>query len=202
MRQAYAYTLRKLGRVTEAKKECEAILELDPTNAFAQAEIVFLGNPEFELLDRACARHEQGYIELACEYLRLSAFSEANRVTERSLKLSAHGGPLTYYYRAYIADRLGDSDTARRTIESVRARSLALDIFPFRRETMLVLSRVLEIEPRDANAACLLGEILYSRGRREEAIAAWRRAVQSDPAHSSANRNLRLALLEQGRARQ
>ena len=202
VRQAYAYTLRKLGRVTEAKKECEAILELDPTNAFAQAEIVFLGNPEFELLDRACARHEQGYIELACEYLRLSAFSEANRVTERSLKLSAHGGPLTYYYRAYIADRLGDSDTARRSIESVRARSLALDIFPFRRETMLVLSRVLEIEPRDANAACLLGEILYSRGRREEAIAAWRRAVQSDPAHSSANRNLRLALLEQGRARQ
>ncbi len=198
MRQAYAYTLRKLGRISEAKKECEAILELDPTNAFAQAETVFLGNQQFELLDRACARHEQGYIELACEYLRLSAFSEANRIIERSLELSPQGGPLRHYYRAYIADRLGDSATARRSIESVRAQSLALEIFPFRRETIRVLSRVLEIEPRDANAACLLGEILYSRGRREEAIAAWRSAVRSNPAHSQAVRNLKLALLEQG----
>src|SRR5262249_914171 len=83
----------KLGRAADAQKECDAILELDPTNAFAQAEKIFLGDPQFELLDRACARHEQGYLELACEYLRLSALSEANRMIERSLGLSPEGRP-------------------------------------------------------------------------------------------------------------
>ncbi|MGH9939379.1 MAG: tetratricopeptide repeat protein, partial [Blastocatellia bacterium] len=199
-RQAYAFTLRKLGRAADARKECDAILELDPTNAFAQAERIFLGNPQFELLDRACARHEQGYLELACEYLRLSALSEASRIIERSLELSPQSGPLRQYYRAYIADRLGDREAARRGIDEARRQSLALEIFPFRRETIRALSRIREIEPKDANAACLLGEILYSRARRDEAIAAWRSAVASDPRHFSALRDLGLALLEAGRA--
>jgi len=198
-RQAYAYTLRKLGRAADAQKECDAILELDPTNAFAQAEKIFLGDPQFELLDRACARHEQGYLELACEYLRLSALSEANRMIERSLELLPQGGPLRHYYRAYIADRLGDSAAARRSIDDARRQTLALEIFPFRRETIRALARILEIEPKDANAACLFGEILYSRARRDEAIVAWRSAVASDPRHFSALRDLGLALLEAGR---
>jgi len=198
-RQAYAYTMRKLGRAADAQKECDAILELDPTNAFAQAEKIFLGDPQFELLDRACARHEQGYLELACEYLRLSALSEANRMIERSLELSPQGGPLRHYYRAYIADRLGDSAAARRGIDDARHQTLALEIFPFRRETIRALARILEIEPKDANAACLFGEILYSRARRDEAIVAWRSAVASDPRHFSALRDLGLALLEAGR---
>jgi tetratricopeptide (TPR) repeat protein len=198
-RQAYAYTLRKLGRAADAQKECDAILELDPTNAFAQAEKIFLGDPQFELLDRACARHEQGYLELACEYLRLSALSEANRMIERSLELSPQGGPLRHYYRAYIADRLGDSAAARRSIDDARRQTLRLEIFPFRRETIRALARILEIEPKDANAACLFGEILYSRARRDEAIVAWRSAVASDPRHFSALRDLGLALLEAGR---
>jgi len=199
VRHAYAYTLRKLGRVSEAKKECETILALDPTNAFAQSETGFAGDHQFDLLDRACAHHEQGYLELACEYFRLSAFSEADRIIERSLHVAAAGGPLRHYYRAYIADRLGDSTAARRSIEQVRNQKLAVEIFPFRRETIRVLSRILEIEPSDANAACMLGEILYSRGRRDEAIVAWQSAVQVNPNHSAALSNLRMALLARER---
>lgn len=199
VRQAYAYTLRKLGRTSEAKKECEAILALDPTNAFAQAETGFAGDHQPDLLDRACAHHEQGYLELACEYFRLSAFSEADRTIERSLNVAPAGGPLRHYYRAFIADRLGDSAAARRNIEQVRNQTLAVEIFPFRRETIRVLSRILEIEPRDANAAYLLGDILYSRGRHDDAIMAWRSAVQANPNHSAAQNNLRLALLARER---
>ena len=199
-RQAYAFTLRKLGRAADARKECDAILELDPTNAFAQAERIFLGDPQFELLDRACARHEQGYLELACEYLRLSAMPEANRIIERSLEITPQAGPLRHYYRAYIADRLGDQGAARRSIDAARNQRLELEIFPFRRETIRALTRILEIEPKDANAACLLGEILYSHARRDEAIAAWRSAVASDPRHFPALRDLGLASLEAGRA--
>ncbi|MGH9852129.1 MAG: DUF5107 domain-containing protein, partial [Blastocatellia bacterium] len=206
-RQAYAFTLRKLGRAAEAQQQCDALLKLDPTNAFAYAEQELFVNPHSALrappqlaqLDTACAHHEQGYLELACEYLRLSAFSEAQRAIERGLAISSpKPSPLLHYYRAYLADRTGDSAAARQSIDAARKQSLALEIFPFRRETIRVLTRILAIEPKDANAACLLGELLYSRTRQAEAMNAWRAAIASDPQHFSALRDLGLALLEVG----
>lgn len=205
-RQAYAFTLRKLGRMAEADKECDALLKLDPTNAFAYAEKQFLSrsqssptvfgkNPQ---LDRACANHEQGYLELACEYLRLSANPEAQQIIERGLRILPTAGPLLHYYRAYLADKNGDSTTMRLSIEAARKQSLQPAIFPFRRETIRVLKRILAIEPKDANANCLLGEILYSRAQRVEGISAWRSAIDSDPNHFMALRDLGLALLETG----
>lgn len=205
VRQAYAFTLRKLGHTAAAQKECAALLELDPTSAFAQAEKNFLSNPQSSTrkrrnpqLDRACAKHEQGYLELACEYLRLSAFTEAQRVIERGLSIKA--SPLLQYYRAYIADHSGDAATAREALAAAGRQRLELEIFPFRRETIRVLQRSRELAPQDANAACLLGQILYSRARQEEAMTAWRAALASDPRHFSALRDLGMALLEAGRS--
>ncbi len=90
-RQAYAFTLRKLGRTAEAQQEGDALLKLDPTNAFAHAEKSLFSTQRSALsvqrLDTACAHHEQGYLELACEYMRLSAFSEARRIVEQGLRL-------------------------------------------------------------------------------------------------------------------
>jgi tetratricopeptide (TPR) repeat protein len=77
---------------------------------------------------------------------------------------------------------------------------LELDLFPFRRESISVLTRILAIEPRDANAAWLLGDLLYYRSRRSEAQAAWRQAIEADPRHFSALRDLGMSLLEAGRA--
>ncbi len=51
----------------------------------------------------------------------------------------------------------------------------------------------------NAKAACLLGDILYSRAPRDEAMVAWRSPIASDPRHFSALRDLGLALLEAGR---
>ncbi|MFN0088135.1 MAG: DUF5107 domain-containing protein [Blastocatellia bacterium] len=195
-RRAFAFTLRKIGRAAEARKERDALLKLDPTNAFAYAETLFSAHPQFGMLDRACAGHEQGYLELACEYMRLSAFPEARKIIERGLAALPKPGPLLHYYQAYLADRGGDSAAVRHEIDAARRQQLELEIFPFRRETMRVLNRILEIEPKDANAACLLGEILYSRARRMEGMDAWRSAIASDPRNFSALRNLGLALLE------
>lgn len=205
-RQAYAFTLRKLGRAAEARQQCDALLKLDPTNAFAYAEQELFLNPRSALrapprLDTVCAHHEQGYLELACEYLRFSAYSEALRAIERGLAISSPKVSLTlHYYRAYLADRAGDSAAARQSIDAARKQFLALEIFPFRRETIRVLTRILAIEPMDANAACLLGELLYSRAHQAEAMTAWRTAISVDPRHFSALRDLGLALLETGQA--
>lgn len=208
--QAYSYLLRHTGNANEAKTQLDALLKLDLTNAFAQAERLWLGPKNGtdaaalrQVLDRACARHAQGYLELATEYLRLSAWEEAARVLDYGLEVAKAAGeipyPLLHYYRAFVADRSGDLDTAKKSIKAARNQILKIEIFPFRRESISVLQRVLEIEPRDANAASLLGDILYSRTRRTEALTAWRKAVDADPRHFSALRDLGMALLEDGK---
>ncbi len=202
IRQALAYTLRKLGREEEAQKQRAAILSLDPTNAFARIEPFFLltANPNFALLDRACAWHEQGYLELATEYLRLSAWKEAASALSRGVNAVKNKSaiPMLQYYRAYVADHLGDAATVREALAAVRRQPLDLEIFPFRRESFAVLQRMLAIEPKDANAAYLLGDLFFSKSRRAEAQATWRRAIESDPRHFPALRNLGMSLLEAG----
>ncbi|HYK88914.1 MAG TPA: DUF5107 domain-containing protein [Acidobacteriota bacterium] len=219
VRQANAYVLRKTGLEGAARTEREPILGMDPTNAFVRAETALFGagqSPaEFEreakegdpsrgqLLDRACAGHAQGYLELATEYMRLSGWTEAGLVLERGIKAARAAGevpyPLLVYYRAFTADRSGSGDEARKWLDQARKQDLAIDIFPFRFEDVQVLRRILEIEPRDANAASLLGDILYSRNRREEAMALWRTAVDAEPKHFSALRDLGMSLLVEGK---
>jgi len=128
VRQAHAYALRKTGHPEEARKECDEILYMDATNAFAQTERHFAagsGQPlerkmessepaaeALGLMDQACSRHPQGYLELATEYMRLSAWEEAGRILDRGLESGRSTGgnpyPLLLYYRAYVDDRQGN----------------------------------------------------------------------------------------------
>jgi tetratricopeptide (TPR) repeat protein len=210
VREAYAYLLRKEGHLPEAQDETKAILELDPTNAFAQAERWFQPSAseaerseDLDLLDRACAHHPQGYLELATEYFRLSAWQEASQVLAHGLEVTAKDGqppyPLLLYYRAYTAAQLGDKQVARQFVEQARQADQGLEIFPFRAEDVTVLKMSTEIEPKDPNARVLLGDLLYSRDRRGDATELWRAAVQADPRNFSALRNLGMAMLVQGK---
>jgi tetratricopeptide (TPR) repeat protein len=156
-----------------------------------------------ELLDRACARHPQGYLELATEYFRLAAWEEASRVLDRGIETAKSAGeapyPLLLYYRAFAATQTGDKKTAHGFIGQAHRQDLKLEIFPFRSEDVKILKLALKIDPADANAAVMLGDILYSKDRRNEAVAIWRSAVQRDPKHFSALRDLGMAMLVEGK---
>lgn len=222
VRQAQAYLLRKLGNSLEARKEREAVLKLDPTNAFARAESLFSQIPAPEvpgsprksmtaknassagsLLDRACARHPQGYLELATEYLRLSAWQEAGQVLDRGIQVIGSSGkipdPLLLYYRAYVAGKENDTKAVQQFISQAKQQDLQLEIFPFRSEDVRILRYILEVDPGDANAAVLLGDLLYSRKRRQDAIDLWRKAVGVEPRHFSGLRDLGMAMLVDGK---
>jgi len=205
VRQAYAYLLRKTGRRDEAQKERDAILKMDPTNSFARSEQWFAqtgsadNKSAMQALDEACARHPQGYLELSTEYMRLSAWKEAGAVLDRGIAVAQSSGqppyPLLLYYRAYSAGQEGDKDVATRLLGQARQQELAIDIFPFRFEDVQALGYARKLDPQDANATVLLGDLLYSRGRRDEAIELWREAVKLDGSHFFALRDLGMALL-------
>jgi Flp pilus assembly protein TadD len=210
VREAYAYVLRKQGRLAEAEKEQKAIQQLDPTNAFTQAERLIQSGDLIskqagatDPLDRYCARHPQGYLELATEYFRLSAWQEAAQVLDHGIAVTAQGGhapyPLLLYYRAYASARLGDEQTARTFAEKACKQDLRIVIFPFRQEDVKVLRTAMRIVPDDANAAGLLADLLYSRNRQEEAIQLWSAAVRDNPHNFSALRDLGMATLAEGK---
>jgi tetratricopeptide (TPR) repeat protein len=210
VREAYAYLLRKLGHMREAQKETNAILVLDPTSAFAQAERWFQSQvPEskraedLDLLDRACAHHPQGYLELATEYFRLSDWQEASQILAHGLEITTKDGKLPYplllYYRAYAAGQLGVQQDARQFLEQARQEDQRLEIFPFRAEDAKVLTMAIKVDPKDANARVLLGDLLYSRDRRGDATELWHAAVQVDPRNFSALRDLGMATLVEGK---
>src|SRR5271169_907315 len=106
-------------------------------------------------LDHDCVRHPQGYLELATEYFRLSAWQEAAQVLDRGLEVTAQNGqaadPLLLYYRAYATAQLGDQETARQFAEKASKEDLKLVIFPFRAEDVKVLRTAMRLEPNDAN---------------------------------------------------
>jgi Tfp pilus assembly protein PilF len=224
VRQAYAYLLRKIGRGAEAENARKAILQLDATNAFVPGERWIQVAPGFspasaalkggatfkpgqqaaaELLDHNCVRHPQGYLELATEYFRLSAWQEAAQVLDHGIEITTPKGqaadPLLLYYRAYATAQLGDQEAAKQFVEKARREDLKLVIFPFRAEDVKILRTAMRLEPNDANAAALLGDLLYSRNRPEEAMQLWAGAVQSDPQNFSALRNLGMATLQAGK---
>lgn len=209
VRQAYAHLLRRSGRMEDARQECEEILEIDSTNAFARAELAFSNGwreRSVQLLDQATGGHAHGYLELATEYGALHAWEEARRILLHAIDAARapekEPVPLLFYYAASTLDRLGQPDRARRLIDKASRHSLAIRIFPFRRETVEVLHACLRLVPGDANAASLLGDLYYSRGRHEEALATWEQAIEHQPTHVSSLRNLGWALEQEGRIRQ
>jgi len=204
IRQAYLHWLRKTGQTAIFKRESEGILKLDATNALVAAENwLVTGTPvSMEAVDRACARHPQGYLELATEYLRLSAWQEAGQVLDRALVLARTSGqvpyPMLHYYRAFVAEKSHEREMIQKSLNAARESDLELEIYPFRRESMQILNRVRQTETGDANARALLGDMLYHERRRGEALECWRDALKIQPQHFPALRDLGLALLEQG----
>jgi Tfp pilus assembly protein PilF len=209
-RQAFAYVLRRTGQHEAAAREREALLQLDRTNTFALAERLLTeavpgaeSKGSLSALHHACASHPQGYLELATEYMRLSDWAAARKVTELGLaeaaRLQEKPYPLLLYYQAFAAASLGDGAAAAAGRREASALDLRIEIFPFRAEDEVVLRHALQADPADANAATLLAELLYSRTRRSEAVDLWQAAVKNSPKNFSALRDLSLALLADGK---
>jgi cytochrome c-type biogenesis protein CcmH/NrfG len=71
---------------------------------------------------------------------------------------------------------------------------IAAFVFPHRVEEIDVLRAALAANQNDGRAAYYLGNVLASKNRDNEALAAWREAVKLDPANTIAQRNYARAL--------
>ncbi|UCF37146.1 MAG: DUF5107 domain-containing protein [Acidobacteriota bacterium] len=206
IRQAQALALRRLNRESVAAQVRSELLSIDPTNAFSHAEKAFASNweaSEVETLKKALARHPQGFLELATEYMTLSAWEEAEKLLAAAvLETPSGSGLLPAYYQIYALSKLGREDEGRALLDEVAQEEIPTAIFPFRHETVSVLRNALRLKPHDPNAASLLAMLLYNRTHREEALQLWTEAVEENPSHFTSLQHLGWALVDEGKTEQ
>jgi tetratricopeptide (TPR) repeat protein len=100
---------------------------------------------------------------------------------------------MLHYTLGYLYEQ--DGDRVRSHSEYLLgAKGDSAFVFPHRVEEIAVLRTALVANPNDGRAAYYLGNVLASKNRVEEALAAWRSAVRLDPSNTIAHRNLGLAL--------
>jgi tetratricopeptide (TPR) repeat protein len=169
--------LDRLGREPEAGAALGEILARDPLDAWGRH------------LDGRSPLDAQVVLDLVLDQARAGLDREALALLEPGGLEGLGAAPMIHYTAAWLADRLGERALAARRREAA-ARASPDYCFPARLEDIGILEAAMAAAPGDGRAPCYLGNLLYARGRHEEAIALWERAVVLDPAYPVVWRNL------------
>jgi tetratricopeptide (TPR) repeat protein len=184
-RNIAAMSLRARGLPEQAEQLLRESVELQPHDFWA-----------LDQLGRWSGFDAATHIDIAWDYARCGQYRRAMEVIERARPSGIDGTkPLLAYHHAWFAS---ESDAKPSTVRAMLRRASAAPVdycFPSRLEDQHVLAFALKAEPRDARAAYYLGNLLYDRGRQDEAIELWRRALRGEPTLAQLWRNLGIASL-------
>ncbi|MBI5768854.1 MAG: DUF5107 domain-containing protein [Verrucomicrobia bacterium] len=181
-RDLRAIVLRRLGRAAEADEQLRATLALDPLDWWAR-----------HLADQPLACDTQTRLDLVHDHLRAGLHGEALALLEAASPEPCSGtAPLVAYTAAHVCHLMGDKRAVRAWLKKARVASPDY-CFPARLEELIILTRVVALEPRDPRAPYYLGNLLYDRRRHREAIDLWKKSARLDPRQAVTWRNLGIA---------
>lgn len=188
-----AALLLRTGRKEEAMALCDESLAIDPFN-FGCMYVRWLisGNDtdkeEFTYLMRD---EPHNYEELAIEFIDGGNYDEALSL----LRLSKERGALALmglYYKALCLIRKGDMGEASAVIKEA-TKTDPSRCYPNSLFAIVALKASLNLNPEDANAHYLLGNIFYDKRQYAQAIENWEKALELNPEFPTVWRNLALA---------
>jgi tetratricopeptide (TPR) repeat protein len=174
------------GRFTDALHHLDRSLRLNPDHWKAQALRTWItegGVPP-------SGKHDvQTTLDLAFDLAEAGLWDRAIEILDSARDRS---WPMLHYSLGYFAEQCGDAIRASQAYE--RGRTSPTDYcFPARLEEMIVLEAALRHNAQDARAHYYLGNLLYDKHRRTEAISHWEQSCRLDPEFSIPWRNLGLA---------
>jgi tetratricopeptide (TPR) repeat protein len=126
----------------------------------------------------------QTCLDHAFDYAEAGLLKDAANLIERFIQQTGAEHPMLLYALAHFDPKQ----------DLRRASEASPDYcFPARLEEMLILESALEINPDDAKAHYYLGNLMYDKHRRDEAIDHWEQSCRLDPSFSIPWRNLGIA---------
>jgi tetratricopeptide (TPR) repeat protein len=194
-RTALAVALRLGGKHQESRQVAQQALAAMPILPFALAEAAQENRTTASGAEppdglRALGSHGDAdtYLSVAAWYRGLGDLTSSTSVLKAAVRRFA-AEPLVDYYlasNAWIQGR--NSDAA---LYADKAAGLPhTTLFPHRVADALVLSDVLQHNPRDPHALVLLGDFLFARGRYDDAAEKWRSAAALGLKDAELERNL------------
>jgi tetratricopeptide (TPR) repeat protein len=195
--------LRKTDRLEEAEKQACESLALDPLDFWSGNELALIYStrglePEARKaqdgLREKMRESVQSYLELAIDYGNSGFWEESIDVLSR-LGNSGHkpgsSNPMIDYFLGYYWHKKGEDQKAGQFCR--KAAQMPADyVFPFRLESIAVLSWAEQQNPQDARAPYFLGNVLFDL-QPEGAIGQWEKSRKTDDTLATVHRNLGLA---------
>ena len=210
-RTMLALAERLAGKLEVAQQRIDAVVREMPIDYLARHEQYEIykalghedrANNAWAELWRLLSREPDSVLEVAFDYAAVGRRGEARRILEGAIRHeqdptrtadTTRDYPMLHYTLGYLYEL--DGDRARANSEYMKgAKGDAAFVFPHRVEEIVVLRRALAANANDGHAAYYLGNVLASKNRDQEALAAWREAVRLDPSNTIARRNLGRAL--------
>jgi tetratricopeptide (TPR) repeat protein len=198
-----AVLLRKIGRPEEADKQVRECLALDPLDFWAGNELSLLYSirglePEVRKAQDGLRERMRGsvqsYLELAVDYGNSGFWDEAIAVLSRledPERKPGSSNPMIYYYLGYYLHKKGEDGKAGQFCRE--AAQMPTDyVFPFRSESIDVLSWAEKENPQDARAPYYLGNLFFDL-QPDRAIEEWEKSRKTDDTLATVHRNLGLA---------
>jgi hypothetical protein len=183
-KELQAALLRHAGRVSEARKQIDEGLALDPLDSFLRLESIRLGGKDDALLPHLAADSERvldivdcylefGFYDDALELLSRQYEAVPSNQTEPGATLP-QANALVSYYRGYCQTKLGHDATA----DFKLAASQPLEyVFPHRASSLALLAAARESDPKDASAIFLTGMLYLDENRVSEAADEFKAAL-------------------------
>ena len=200
-RDLKAALLRKFGRVEEAARVVEETLRFDIADFGAYNERYLLHLSAGEVEQAAAVRKElhrfmredtHNYIALATDYAHCGWYEEAKDVLLSLIDDEDTGAyPMVYYYLGYVYEILGHVELARSYWQAGSAATPDY-CFPNSLDDLLVLESAIAANPADARARYYLGNLLYDKKRRMDAMRQWEASREAGDTFATVHRNLAL----------
>ena len=189
-------TLFDLGRDAEAIAAAHAELKKDPFAFGVLCDLATRGEESWTTYDQRTRDEARTVLELAHDCVHAGMPDRARGVLDRAIERTPAGADSTamlHYHLAALLLHMGDTQGCDDRLRI--AGSMPRDrCFPNRLEDIAVLRTAIERNAADAVAPFALGNLLYDRGRHDEAIACWTESAKRDPEFATPQRNLGFAL--------
>jgi tetratricopeptide (TPR) repeat protein len=204
-----SFILTKLGREEEAKTLLKENIAFDRLDFLSLVEIARLNNDYKALAD--VISHMgiplQEVLEVSTYYGAVGGYDEAVRLLDFAMANGSEfsstpmqknavepftASPLLNYMAGYYSNLAGKTDKAKEYY--AKAVTMSPDYcFPSRVEEEAMLRDAIAVNPDDSKAHYYLGNLLYFRDRKDEAISEWKESSRLNPNYGMVFRNLGFA---------
>ncbi len=184
-RNLLAFALWKTGDKDGAKEQIARVLKHDPLDNYIGIIADFMGENDGGVYTRIAGRKDE-VMDAVDFFLSAGLIKEAGSVIEKYY-LDADDrepSPMIYYYYGILKNDLKSLDLAFNMNPDY--------VWPTLRSSFSILDEVINRNPNDWKARLYLGNLMFERSRKEDAVKMWKEAIVIDDSYSVLHRNLGL----------